>query len=279
VITNQVADLGKRLTGFVKISRDRTRELDLLRAKSDFVTIAAHQLRTPTTGMTWALTALAKETNLSKDGQEALVIARKTASHLATVIDELIGLAQLEEGKFGYQFKKTALEPFLDKLLGELQVVAQEYQVALYFERPGESDLTAEIDPARLAVAVAALVDNAIKYNVPNGKVTVGMKKLADKSYLEISVKDTGIGIEADDLKKLFTKFFRGKGAEKSAAAGSGLGLYLAKNIINRHGGEIAAESEPGRGTTFRFTISHRSQINSCRRVIYARIAGSSDNS
>jgi len=99
------------------------------------------------------------------------------------------------------------------------------------------------------------LVDNALKYNVKNGEVRIRIDPMEGKPFILISVEDTGIGISREDLSRLFTKFFRSKAALKGQTSGIGLGLYLAKNIIDGHGGKIWVKSALGRGTIFTFSL------------------------
>jgi len=255
IVTHKIVDdLGKTRV-FIKVIKDRTRELELLRAKSDFITIAAHQLRTPTTALNWALDNLSKDKSLSKDSKGELKIARQTAKNLIKTINDLINITQIEEGKFGYNFNKLELNKFLSKLLSDADAVAKEYKVKLYYKRPKSKEVFVNADKARLGLAIANLIDNAIKYNVPNGQVIVSLKKIPNKPMVEISVRDTGVGIPKNDIKKLFTKFFRAKNIEQYGVEGSGLGLYLTKNIINRHGGTIRVDSVESRGSTFYFTL------------------------
>ena len=104
-------------------------------------------------------------------------------------------------------------------------------------------------------MAVSNLIDNAIRYNVENGSVTVSVKQLSDGPYVEVVITDTGIGIPPQDMSKVFSKFFRAENVLRRETEGSGLGLYITKNIIDRHGGTIWAESVIDRGTTFHFTL------------------------
>jgi signal transduction histidine kinase len=107
----------------------------------------------------------------------------------------------------------------------------------------------------RVKLVLEILVDNAIKYNVKNGEVRVKIASISNKPFVGISVEDTGMGIDSEDISKLFTKFFRAEKAMKERTSGIGLGLYLAKNIIERHGGKIWIQSEIGRGSVFTFTL------------------------
>lgn len=251
--TSQVKGEKGQVVAFVKLIRDATRESSLLKAKSDFVTIAAHQLRTPATAVNWAFENLVKDQTLNDSSKEAVGIGYKTSQGLLKTINDLLNVAQLEEGKFGYQFQNVNLVEFLDKLLADALLIAKEYKVNLYFERPAEKEIAVSVDSQKLGLAVSNLVDNAIKYNVPNGQVTVSVIKKDDA--VEISVKDTGVGIPEEDLPNLFTKFFRAKNVAKFSVSGSGLGLYLVKNIIKEHGGDVWVESVIDRGSTFYFTL------------------------
>lgn len=132
--------------------------------------------------------------------------------------------------------------------------IAKERGVGLNFEKPKENYLV-NADQQKLSIAISNLIDNAIKYNTKNGEVAVLISKLENKPFVKISVRDTGVGISQDEIQKLFNKFFRGTNAAQIAPSGSGLGLYITKNIIENHGGKINAESHPGHGSIFSFTL------------------------
>jgi two-component system sensor histidine kinase VicK len=111
------------------------------------------------------------------------------------------------------------------------------------------------MDKDKISIVVQNLIENAIKYNVENGEVRIKVEQLKDKPFVQVAVEDTGIGINKNDLPKLFTKFFRSQDTLKKETSGSGLGLYISKNIIRRHGGEIWANSIEKRGSTFYFVL------------------------
>ncbi len=255
VTTNRVTDAGGKVLGFTKVIHDRSREISILKSKSEFLTVAAHQLRTPLTAVNWSLEGLAVDKNISAGSKDLLGMATLAAKKLLKIVEDLLDVAKLEEGKFGYNFQEQPFIAFLDQLLSEEQAVASSYKINLYFDRP-KDEVNLFFDPEKLALAITNLVDNAIKYNVPNGSVTVSISRLPNEPYILVSIKDTGLGIPKEAMDKLFTKFFRAENAVKFSTEGSGLGLYLVKNIITRHGGKIWAESEVNRGTTFYFTLS-----------------------
>ena len=239
---------------FMKIIRDRTRELFLIKSKSEFVTIASHQLRSPVTDVKWALDAM---TSSSSEEESATLLqkAHESASHLINVVEDLLDVAKIEEGRFGYEFKPIDLVQFLDTILAGVIDDAKDAGVKIYFDRPKEQLPPFMIDKKKLAMALYNFAENAIRYNVKNGQVIVRVEMMKNKPYADIQIKDTGIGIPADDIPKLFSKFFRAANALKFKTEGSGLGLYIAKNVIQAHGGEVWVESELNRGSTFHLTL------------------------
>ncbi|MDP3991726.1 MAG: ATP-binding protein [Candidatus Colwellbacteria bacterium] len=255
VSTNKIISPAGEALGFIKLVKDKTREAELLRSKSEFITIAAHQLRTPLTTIHWVFEGLNGKEKLEVEDKELVASGLLNSVKLLKIVNDLLDVSKIEEGKFGYDFEQVNIIDFLSGILTNAEAMAKKYEVKFYSDRSGETAVNLTIDANRLGLAISNLVDNAIKYNVKNGSVTVKLERLPDKPYLQISIKDTGIGIPPEDMPKLFTRFFRTENAAKMEIEGSGLGLYIAKNIINRHGGTIWAESILGRGTTVYFTL------------------------
>lgn len=254
VTTDKIFDSAGQLLGFVKIIRDRTRETELLRAKSEFIEVAAHQLRTPLTSINWIFQSLAKE-NLADSPKGMVNMGLEAGANVLKTVNDLLDVSQIESGKFGYKFDQTELIPFIENILSELANFAKENGVKIYLKKPQDLSIPVFIDAQKLSIAFSNLVINAIKYNTKNGEVSVEIKNITDKPYVQISVKDTGIGIFAEDIQRIFTKFFRSDNAKKSVPNGTGLGLYITKNIIDRHGGQILVESQINRGSVFYFTL------------------------
>lgn len=255
VSTNKIRGPKGEPLGFIKLVRDKTREMELLRAKSEFITIAAHELRTPLTTVHWVFEGLKDKEKLEAEDKEFILNGLSNSVKLLKIVNDLLDVSKIEEGKFGYNFQEADFIKFLSDILTNAEAMAKEYGVKLYFDKGGESTIKLLIDASRLGLAISNLLDNALKYNVKNGSVTVKIERLPDKPYLQVSIKDTGIGIPAVEMNKLFSKFFRAENAIKVETTGSGLGLYITKNIINRHGGAIWAKSTVSRGTTFYFTL------------------------
>lgn len=268
VATNRLMDDGGQTTGFLKIVSDRTREVDLLKSKSEFVSIAAHQLRTPLSAVNWAFQSLQDE-KLTDSQQELAATGLAAASNLMKIIEGLLSVTKIEEGKFGYNFQAVDLVSFLQSAITQVEPVAREYGVKVFMESPSETSIAAAIDAEKMSLVMANLLENAIQYNVPNGQVVISAERRADSPFIQVNVADTGIGIPQEDVSKLFTKFFRAENARTKITGGSGLGLYIVKNIIRRHGGQVWAESTFGRGSIFHFTLPTDSRLIPPREVVY----------
>ncbi len=255
ISTSKIIGPAGQTLGFIKLVKDKTREVELLRSKSEFITIAAHQLRTPLTTIHWVFEGLDGKDRLEAEDRELVASGLRNSVKLLKIVNNLVDVSKIEEGKFGYDFREVDIVDFMNGILVNAEAMAKKYEVKLYFDRGGETAIKLMIDANRLGLAISNILDNAIKYNVKNGRVDVKLERLPDKPYLQVSVKDTGIGIPPGEMPKLFSKFFRAENAIKTETEGSGLGLYIAKNIVNRHGGTIRAESTIGRGSTFYFTL------------------------
>ena len=268
VATDKIIDSSGQLLGFVKIVHDRSREIELIRSKTEFIAVASHQLRTPLTGIHWALESLAKQ-NLEASQKELVNTSLEASTKLLKIVNDLLDVSKIEEGRFGYQFENVNIISFIEEIIESTKDFTKQSNVKIYFQKPTEPSIVLSIDPQKLSMVISNLIDNAVRYNMPNGEVVIGVERVKDQPYVKISVKDTGIGIPADELSKLFSKFFRAENAVKFYAEGSGLGLYIVKNIVKRHGGEIWAESEINRGSTFYFTLPIDPKLIPPKEIVY----------
>lgn len=271
VLTDRFITADGKVVGFIKIIHDRTREVEFLRSKSEFITVAAHQLRTPLTGISWIFQTLRDSQAITGEDRELVEAGIEASAKAQKIIDDMLDVTKIEEGRFGYTFENIDLVKFLREIVFSARTLAKEYGVSVSFESR-EAAVEIQADPRKLGVAISNLVDNAIKYNVKNGQVILSLNKLPDKPYVLITVKDTGIGIPPQDIKKLFTKFYRSEKAMKIDTEGSGLGLYIAKNIILRHGGNIWAESIVNRGSTFYVTLPTDPRLIPPKEIAYGEI-------
>lgn len=255
VITTIISDVKGGILGFIKVIHDRTREQFLLRSKSEFVTVASHQLRGPVTNINWALESLVKDQSLSEESKVLVDNALMGGQQLLKIIEDLINIAKIEEGRFGYNFEPTDLVYFINNILAQVMPQARRASIKVYFDRPKDPLPQVLINPEKMTMVFYNFLDNGIRYNVQNGEVIVKVEQVPGEPFVQVSVKDTGIGIPSAEIKKIFGKFFRAENAMKFQTEGSGLGLYINKNIVLAHGGKIWAESEMNRGTTFFFTL------------------------
>lgn len=247
-------DTGKPAMFFKMIS-DRSALMAALRSKSEFITVASHQLRGPMTDISWALQSLKNDAGMSDASKLTIENALSAAQGLTHRIEDLLGVAKMEEGKMGYAFEDADIIEFVGKVLADVLPSTQKAGIKIYFDRPKDVLPHVMIDEKRLSIALVNLLENAIRYNVANGEVIVRVEQVSGKPFVEVSVRDTGIGIPAEAIPNLFKKFFRAENAVASQTEGSGLGLYMAKGIVSAHGGEIWAESEANRGTVMHFTL------------------------
>ncbi|MEK7538677.1 MAG: HAMP domain-containing sensor histidine kinase [Patescibacteria group bacterium] len=229
------------------------REFD--RMKSGFLSVAAHQLRTPLSGIRWVFKLLLDEDlgQLSEDQREMLKRGHETSEKMAELVDGLLNVSRIENGKFGYKLERNDIQKFMETLIYNSELTCKEHNINLRFDNRARGVAPFVFDAEKLLIAFQNIVDNAIKYTLPGGSVIVTMEQQGD--YLEVKVSDTGVGIPKDEIPKLFAKFFRAVNVIHLQTEGSGLGLFIAKSIILRHGGQISVSSVEGKGTTFTMTV------------------------
>lgn len=228
-------------------------ELDKM--KSDFISVAAHQLRTPLSGVRWVLKLLLDgDLGAISDDQKGMVErGYENSERMSQLVDDLLNVSRMENGKLGYKIEKNSFMSLLSTLVENTELQAKERNVKVVLENHAGEISDFSFDKEKLLTAFQNIVDNAMKYTMPGGKVTISVDKKGD--YLEVKVADTGVGIPKDEIPKLFSKFFRAANVVHLQTEGSGLGLFIVKNIIIRHGGQIWVESEEGRGTTITIKI------------------------
>lgn len=243
---------------FIKIIKDKTEEKEMQESKSEFVDIAAHQLRTPLTSLSWSLESIVKESSgvsesISKTAEEALRVSNRALK----IVNDLLEVSKIGGGGESYSMERTALAPFVRQIVGAADSFAKERGISLFFQPipPEWEGVEAMMDVERLGAALGNLIDNAIKYNTKNGEVSVSFEVFPEKNSAKITVKDTGIGVPEKEVPKIFEKFSRASNASVIDTTGSGLGLYIVRNIVERHGGRVGFESKEGRGSSFWLSI------------------------
>jgi len=254
-ITTRPISYGKKSV-FLVVLHDITREKVIEKLKSQFVSVAAHQLRTPLSIVKWSLSMLLEGEMgpLNEEQQDMLQKTNQSNERMIRLINDLLNVARIEEGRFVYRPKTVDFPEVVQAVLESARALAQKKKINLKFKTiESKKPKIVKADIEKLSLAIKNLVDNAIQYTHSGGTVSVIVQRKGGK--IEFSVQDSGIGIPKDQQKRVFTKFFRGDNAVRTQTEGTGLGLFITKNIIEAHKGKIWFESTEGKGTTFRFSL------------------------
>jgi two-component system, NtrC family, sensor histidine kinase KinB len=223
--------------------------------KSDLISISAHQLRTSLSALKWILKMFLDE-DLGKLTNEQNSFIRKAYNsneRMTTLVNDLLTLSHTEDAKISYSFKKVDLLYLVEQTLFDFSGETKKKNIELIFLKPDATMPQVNCDEEMIRVVLQNLIENAIKYSNPEGKVFVSLKQDGDKA--QVSVRDTGIGIKEEDKNSIFKKFYRAPNAIKKDSIGSGLGLFTTKNIVDHHKGKIWFENTEGDGTTFYFFL------------------------
>lgn len=214
--------------------------------------MVGHELRTPLTAISWIFQELEKKDLTPAQRAELIDLGTRASAKLGKAIDSMAEVAGSASHIF--QFRRVDLFRLVAEVMNEAQPVARQYGVTLHLEAARQTAKIAA-DPVQLSMAISNLINNGIKYNHKGGAVTIRIRRLLSESMAEITVEDTGVGILPSDQRRLFTKHFRTADAKKLNPGGTGLGLYLVKQVIARHQGTISVESIHGKGSAFRITL------------------------
>ncbi|MBU6388946.1 HAMP domain-containing protein [Patescibacteria group bacterium] len=245
----QALDAKKRLEEI----NNRLNELD--RQKSDFLNAASHQLRTPLSIIHWSLSLIVEEAphmNLPAQQLELLEESLKSTKRMVDLVNDLLDISRIEQGRKEMTWAKGNFGSVCSQLVKSLEVLAAKKNLRLTYQQIGEIP-DSYLDEKNFYQVVNNFVDNAIKYTA-EGEVKVSCEKTGDS--VVVKVADTGIGMTQEEKDRLFvTRFNRGDEASKMFANGTGLGMYVAHEILTQHGGSVKVESEKGKGTTFILTV------------------------
>ncbi|HOZ56169.1 MAG: Sensor histidine kinase YycG [Parcubacteria group bacterium ADurb.Bin316] len=262
VITAKVMAEKNEYLGVMKIFYNLTREKTIDRMKSEFISIAAHQLRTPLSAIKWVIKMIldGDAGKLNEEQQGLLAQGYASNERIITLVNDMLNVSRIEEGRFGYSFSKDRLDETLNIVVKSLENQINSKKIKLVLDVPAKLSKVF-MDKQKMTLVLQNLLENAVKYTPEYGKIEIKVKD--HKKDLKISIKDNGIGIPKKDQEKLFSKFFRAENVVRMQTEGSGLGLFIVKNIIEKHGGEIECKSEEGKGTEFIFNIPIDSVGNS----------------
>jgi two-component system sensor histidine kinase GlrK len=248
----ELADVFNEMVATLKEHREREQLVGKL--KTEFISIAAHQLRTPLSSVKWILKMLLEDDfgKLNEKQKEFVAKGYEANDRMVMLVNDLLDASRIEEGRFGFEFKLDNLSKFFKSTVKTFEQQANIRNVKINLSLP-EKPIMMVFDSQRLKMALSNLIDNATRYTNPGGEVNVLVEQ--GDGFVRAEVKDTGVGIPEKQKERVFSKFFRADNVIRMQTEGTGLGLYLTKNIIEKHGGNIWFKSEEGKGTSFIFTL------------------------
>ena len=258
-VTSIMLIIDSKLKGTLLVLHDITREKNIEKMKTEFVSISAHQLRTPLSAIKWTLRMVLDQDigAITPEQKEVLEKSYLSNERMINLVNDLLNVTRIEEGRFLSKTEPAQIEELIQATVDSMQDGAKKKKISLTFTKAGKSLLPMiKLDKEKIKLVFDNLITNALKYNnnSKNGKIEVSIKENGKKE-VQIEIKDNGLGIPKGQQSRIFTKFFRGENVVRLEVDGSGLGLYTAKNIIEAHGGTIWFESEEGKGTTFYLTL------------------------
>ncbi len=249
-----IRDGNEDVVAAVLVLEDMTKEYEIDRMKSEFVSLASHQLKTPLTTIRWsAENLLAGEKGpLTKDQTAAIAEIHAFAERLSGLVADILNVSHIETGrKFSLNPKPTDIVPVLRDAVQETSDAAAKKGIRIVVDRIPEQFMRMA-DTNKIKEVFLNLIGNAIKYTPVGGVVEVFIERIGDEDV--VAVRDEGIGIPKEEQSRIFERFYRASNVE-SDIEGTGLGLYIAKAIIERHSGRIWFDSAEGNGTTFHVAL------------------------
>lgn len=237
----------------LRASNNRLRRLD--ETKDEFMSIASHQLRTPLTSIKGYLSMMLDGDLGPVPAQQKKVLreALGGSERMVNLISDFLNISRLQTGKFVIDHIKTDVEKLVAGEVKNLQQGAKSRDLTLHFHRSDKKIPPLYVDEVKLRQVVMNFIDNSLYYSRPGEEINVYVERKS--GHVEVRVVDAGIGVPKAEQERLFTKFFRATNAHKRRPDGTGVGLFLAKKVIDGHGGEILFHSKENKGSTFGFRI------------------------
>ncbi len=252
----ELADLLNEMLAKLRDDLKQMRKLETMRTQ--FLGNVSHELRTPIFAVQGYLeTLLEGKVENEQTKRSFLEKTYRQAERLNNLLTDLIDISRIESGEMQMSFRYFDLQDWLTKQVAELQARSQEYNVMLSLIRPKFTRAISVLgDRERLTQVIINLTDNAIKYNLPGGKVEIGYRE--KRESVEIFVADTGRGIPSEHLSRIFERFYRVDKERSRAVGGTGLGLAIVKHIVEAHDSKVKVQSEVGKGSIFSFVLKKK---------------------
>jgi signal transduction histidine kinase len=236
----------------LKIAYDTLKKLD--DKKSEFISVAAHQLRTPLSAVKWGLAMLQNGEigPITKDQKDFLEKNINSNNKVIEIVNELLDIDLYTKDETQYHFMSSDISKIITDILQSVNSLSSKRKISIDWKVPSEK-MNAEIDPKKIAIVLQNLIDNAIKYGDLNSTIKIEAKKI--NTMVQVSVTNNGIGIPKEETEDIFQRFFRAKNAIRKETEGMGIGLYISKNIVEDHCGRIWFDSKKEGETTFYIEI------------------------
>jgi len=242
------------ITDLVRTESALQQQREIDRMKTEFLSVAAHQLRTPLGSMRWNMEMLLAGdiASLPKPAQEVVQQIYESNQRMISLVNDLLNVSRIEQGRVLDKLKLTDILELIKEVISEMKIEAEKKLVSISL-MINNNVSKIMVDPKRFRQVIQNLLSNAVKYNYSGGRVVIEVKPLED--CIQISIRDIGMGIPKRDQSRVFSKFFRAANAVKSETKGSGLGLFVVRSYVESWRGKVWFESEENKGTTFYFTI------------------------
>jgi PAS domain S-box-containing protein len=248
--------VNEKFVGTVTVIRNISKEKEVDRAKSEFVSLASHQLRTPLTAIKLFVEMLETESlgPLSPDQKEIMNHINQSNEKMIHLVDTLLNVSRMETGKIKTEIEKLNIKEFIETVINDSEPFVLLNRLSIKFVSPDEKDMEVCTDPTLIRQVITNLITNAIQYSYKDSvPITVTLEKT--KKEFICSVRNAGIGIPKEAQAKIFERFYRADNAIKAKTEGNGLGLYMCKMFMEELGGQIWVDSEPNKGATFSVSL------------------------
>jgi two-component system sensor histidine kinase NblS len=255
VITSPIFDFHQEYLGYTLILHDITKETEIDKMKSDFISNVSHELRTPVTVLRSYVDTLAHygEEFDEQTKNEFMLTIDDHVSRLNEMVNNILDFSRLEKEEIELDLDLNDILPIIELTVKSIEKLAEDKNITI--SKAFESDLPqVYINSDAIEKVLRNLLSNAIKYTMEGGRIKVKVETDRTAEYVEVSVIDNGIGIAKEDLPKLFNRFYRVEN-KVHTEVGTGIGLEIVKKAIEKHNGEVFVDSEPGRGSTFGFKL------------------------